>query len=54
MYFSVSRDFKKERATTPKDDLVVEYLDGVNQGIVVFGLNRPEVIFLKVDPLGLY
>ena len=26
-----------------KDDLVVDYLDGDDAGVVVFGLNRPEV-----------
>jgi hypothetical protein len=38
----VSRCFP---APTPvkKEDLVVEYLDGDNQGVVVLGLNRPEV-----------
>ena len=25
------------------DDLLVNYLDGENSGVVVFGLNRPEV-----------
>jgi hypothetical protein len=39
----VSRDFEKDKLPTAKDDLVVEYLEGVNQGIVVFGLNRPQV-----------
>ena len=42
-FFSVTRDFEKEKETTHKDDLLVEYLDGPNQGIVVFGLNRPKV-----------
>ena len=31
-----------------KEDLLVEYLDGQNQGIVVFGLNRPEVTLTVV------
>ena len=42
-FFSVTRDFEKEKETTHKDDLLVEYLDGPNQGIVIFGLNRPKV-----------
>jgi len=31
-------------ATTPEQDLVVEYLEEENHGIVVFGLNRPKAM----------
>ena len=30
-------------ASTTKQDLMVDYLDGDSSGVVVFGLNRPEV-----------
>ena len=29
-------------STNTKQDLLVQYLDGDNSGVVVFGLNRPE------------
>lgn len=33
---------KVDQQVEPKDDLVVDYLDGDQTGIVVFGLNRPQ------------
>ena len=35
-------------ASTP-DDLLVKYLDGEESGVVVFGLNRPEVNICTLD-----
>ena len=35
-------------ASTTKQDLLVDYLDGDNSGVVVFGLNRPAVRNLTI------
>jgi len=42
-WFSCSSVQRCAPQESKKEDLLVEYLDGPNQGIVVFGLNRPEV-----------
>ena len=34
-------------STSSKQDLLVDHLDGDNSGVVVFGLNRPEVRILN-------
>ena len=47
-WFSCSSVHRCAPPETKKEDLHVEYLDGQNQGIVVFGLNRPEVIVLTI------
>lgn len=41
-WFSCSSVQRCAPQESKKEDLLVEYLDGPNQGIVVFGLNRPE------------
>ena len=47
-WFSCSSVQRCAPPETKREDLVVEYLDGQNQGIVVFGLNRPEVTVLAI------
>ena len=37
--------------TEQTEDLVVDYLDGDNAGVVVFGLNRPKVSRLDTPPI---
>ena len=36
------RSIGNDATTNSSDDLLVDYLDGENSGVVVFGLNRPE------------